>query len=51
MGHHPPINAQPIQSAAIADTGGGISPIGWFFIVFATAVIVYLVYTFLKKKK
>ena len=50
MGHHPPINTQPIQSAAIADVGGGISPIGWFLIVFATAVVIYLAYTFVKKK-
>ena len=51
MGHHPPINTQPIQSAAIADTGGGISPIGWFLIVFAISVIVYLIYNSIKKKK
>ncbi|MBW2985407.1 hypothetical protein KY313_02015 [Candidatus Woesearchaeota archaeon] len=50
MGHHPPINTQPIQGAAVVDVGGGVSPIGWFLIVFSIAVIVYLVYTFIKKK-
>ena len=50
MGHHPPINTQPIQSEAISSAGGGISPIVWFLIVFTISVIVYLIYNSIKKK-
>ena len=50
MVYHSPIGGQlvPTQGAASA---GGISSLGWFFIVIGIAIVAYVAYKLTKKKK